>query len=51
MIGNGESCVKTDPCESNPCHSGSVCVPLHGKGGFECESCPKGLIATGKVCR
>ena len=51
MVGDGVKCTRTDPCESSPCFPGSVCLPLHEKGSYECGPCPDGLIGTGKVCR
>ena len=51
MVGDGVKCTRTDPCESSPCFPGTVCLPLHDQGSYECGPCPEGLIGTGKVCR
>ena len=51
MVGDGAKCSRTDPCESSPCFPGTVCIPLHDKGTYECGPCPDGLIGTGKSCR
>ena len=51
MIGNGENCTQTDPCESNPCYPGVHCTSLHEQGLYKCESCPEGFIGDGHQCR
>jgi hypothetical protein len=51
QVGDGVTCIRTDPCSPSPCSPGVSCTADLPAGRHHCGPCPPGLWGDGLDCR